>query len=121
MVDEGRLIDAIVAIMRSRWDLPADCNEGELLAYAEHLLNRIRAGDSTTALYGWLGAVQTEKLDIPPSHACKEIVDRAAAHEHLATLIEADAPPERRALGMDLERLRLVGEDAAGEVSAVPD
>jgi hypothetical protein len=78
-VDDDALIDAIVAIMRSRWDLPADCNDGELLAYAEHLLNRIRAGDSKAGLGAWLGAVQVDKLDLPPSDAANEIVDRSAA------------------------------------------
>jgi hypothetical protein len=79
MTRDGDLIDAIVAVMRSRWDLPADCNEGELLAYAEHLLIRLRAGDSTASLYGWASAVQTEKLDMAPSDAAREIVDQSAA------------------------------------------
>jgi hypothetical protein len=78
MIEDGALIDAIGTIMRSRWDLPADCNEGELIAYSEHLLNRIRAGDSKPALYHWALAVQT-KLDMPPSNAATAIVDQAAA------------------------------------------
>ena len=78
MIEDGALIDAIVALMRSRWDLPADCNEGELVAYAEHLRNRIRAGDAKPALYEWGNAVQA-KLDMPPSDAAKAIVDRAVA------------------------------------------
>jgi hypothetical protein len=79
MTGDDKLIDAIVAVMRSRWDLPTDCNEGELLAYAEHLILRIRAGDSKAALIGWANSVQTDKLDMPPSDAAKEIVDHSAA------------------------------------------
>ena len=78
MTDKTDAIGGIIAIMKSCWDLPADCNEGELVAYAEHLLNRIRAGDSKAALVEWAGAVQT-KLDMPVSDAAREIVDEAAA------------------------------------------
>ena len=78
MIEDGALIDAIVAIMRGRWDLPADCNEGELVAYAEHLRNRIRADDAKAALYEWANAVQT-KLDMPASDAGRAIVDGATA------------------------------------------
>jgi len=79
MADNGERVDGIVAIMRGRWDLPADCNEGELFAYAEHLLNRLRAGDPPAALSGWLAGVQTDKLDMPPSDAAADIVVQAAA------------------------------------------
>jgi hypothetical protein len=79
MIDDGGRVDGIVAIMRGRWDLPADCNEGELFAYAEHLLNRLRAGDPPAALSAWLAAVQTDKLDMPASNAAADIVAQAAA------------------------------------------
>ena len=38
---QDRPVDAIMDVMRSSWDLPADCNEGELFAYAEMLFDRI--------------------------------------------------------------------------------
>lgn len=79
MTGDDKLIDAIVAVMRSRWDLPADCNEGELVAYGEHLLLRIRAGDDKATLVGWANSVQTGKLDMTASDAAKEIVDRSVA------------------------------------------
>jgi hypothetical protein len=79
MTGDDKLIDAIIALMRSRWDFPADCNEGEVFAHAEHLLLRIRAGDAKPALIDWANGVQTDKLDMPPSDAAKEIVDHAVA------------------------------------------
>jgi hypothetical protein len=79
MPDRAKLIDGIAAVMRDCWDLPADCNEGELLAYAEELFDRIEAGDPRDALYGFLDDVQTEKLEMPKSSAFREIVDRSAA------------------------------------------
>ena len=79
MADNGERVDGIVAIMRGRWDLPADCNDGELFAYAEHLLNRLRAGETLTALGAWLTAVQTDKFDMPPSNAAADIVEQSAA------------------------------------------
>ena len=42
MTDKTDAIGAIIDIMKSCWDLPADCNEGELFAYAEVLFDRIR-------------------------------------------------------------------------------
>jgi hypothetical protein len=71
-------IGAIIDIMKSCWDFPADCNEGELFAYAEVLFDRIGAGESGDALYAYLADVQT-KLDMPPSDASKEIVARSIA------------------------------------------
>jgi len=65
--------------MQSCWDLPADCNEGELFAYAEILLDRIRAREAKDALYAYLSDVQTNKLDMPPSDGFRTIVDRSMA------------------------------------------
>jgi len=79
MTDETTLIDRIVVIMRSCWDLPSDCNEGELVAYAETLLHKIRASQDMATLYAYLANVQVSNLEIPKSNACYEIVDRSVA------------------------------------------
>ena len=39
--DKAGRIGEILNVMRDTWDLPADCNEGELFAYAETLYDRI--------------------------------------------------------------------------------
>jgi hypothetical protein len=78
MTDKTDAIAAIIDIMKSCWDLPADCNEGELFAYAEVLFDRIQAGEDDDALYGYLADVQT-KLDMPASDASNEIVARSIA------------------------------------------
>jgi hypothetical protein len=75
--DRMGLIGAIVEVMRSFWDLPADCNDGELFAYAELLFDRIEAGDRKETLYSFLADVQVNKLDMPESDAHMEIVDRS--------------------------------------------
>jgi hypothetical protein len=79
MADKTSLIDGILVIMRGCWDLPSDCNEGELFTYAEVLLDRIQAGDGKDALYSYLSKVQADKLEMPPSGAWREIVDRSIA------------------------------------------
>ena len=79
MTDKTDSIGGIIAIMQSCWDLPADCNEGELFAYAEVLFDQIEAGDDDAALYSYLADVQTSKLEMPPSDAYREIVDRSIA------------------------------------------
>ena len=43
--DKTARIGEILDVMRNTWDLPADCNEGELFAYAETLYDRIASGD----------------------------------------------------------------------------
>jgi hypothetical protein len=78
MTDKTDAIGAIIDIMKSCWDLPADCNEGELFAYAEALFDRIDAGEAEDALCAYLADVQT-KLDMPASDAFKEIVARSIA------------------------------------------
>ena len=75
MSDKTSAITGIVDIMQNSWDLPADCNEGELFTYAEILFDRIRAGDSKDALYAYLSGVQVDSLDMPKSDAFKGIVD----------------------------------------------
>jgi hypothetical protein len=77
MSDKTSAITGIVDIMQNSWDLPADCNEGELFTYAEILFDRIRAGDSKDALYAYLSGVQVDSLDMPKSDAFKGIVDRS--------------------------------------------
>lgn len=72
-------ISKIIDIMKDSWDLPADCNEGELFAYAEILFDRIEAGESREALYAYLSGVQVESLDMAKSDAFKGIVDRSLA------------------------------------------
>ena len=79
MIDKTGAISGIIAIMQSSWDLPADCNEGELFAYAEILFDRIEAGDSKDALYAYLDGVQVDNLEMPKSDAFKGIVDRSLA------------------------------------------
>ena len=44
MTDKTGPVNSIVAVMRGCWDLPADCNDGELFTYAEILFDRIQAG-----------------------------------------------------------------------------
>jgi hypothetical protein len=72
-------IGEILDMMRNTWDLPADCNEGDLFAYAETLYDRIASGDGKDALYAYLEGVQGDNLEMPPSDAFKAIVDRALA------------------------------------------
>lgn len=79
MPDKTQRIDAILAIMRDHWDLPADCNEGELFGWAEILLDRIEAGEAPAALYAWLSNVQSQALEMPASDAARRIVDGALA------------------------------------------
>jgi hypothetical protein len=79
MIDRPGAISGIIGIMQSHWDLPADCNEGELFAYAEILFDRIAAGDSNDALYAYLDGVQVNNLEMPKSDAFKGIVDRSVA------------------------------------------
>jgi len=79
MSDKTSAISGIVDVMQSFWDLPADCNEGELFAYAEILFDRIQAGQGTDALYAYLDDVQVNALDLPKSDAFREIVDRSVA------------------------------------------
>jgi hypothetical protein len=78
MIEKTSAIDGLIAVMKSCWDLPPDCNEGELYAYAEVLFDRIRAGDDREAIYAYLADVQA-KLDLPASGASNEIADRAIA------------------------------------------
>jgi hypothetical protein len=77
-VKAGR-IGAIIEIMRGAWDLPADCNDGELFTYAEVLFDRIEAGDDREALDAYLADVQTGKLGMPSSEAYRDIADRSIA------------------------------------------
>jgi hypothetical protein len=79
MNDKAGRIGEILDVMRNTWDLPADCNEGELFAYAETLYDRIASGESRDALYAYLAAVQADSLEMPASDAFKAIVDRALA------------------------------------------
>jgi len=77
MTDKTAHIGAIVEIMLNTWDLPADCNEGELFTYAETLYDRIVAGDSKEDLYAYLSEVQVDHLEMAKSDAFRAIVDRA--------------------------------------------
>ena len=54
MADNKTRISEIVALMLSTWDMPPDCNEGELFTYAETLYDRIAAGESKDQLYAYL-------------------------------------------------------------------
>ena len=77
--DKAGRIGEILNVMRNTWDLPADCNEGELFAYAETLYDRIASGEGRDGLYAYLEGVQADNLEMPPSDAFKAIVDRALA------------------------------------------
>jgi hypothetical protein len=77
MADKTTQIGKIVEVMLNTWDLPADCNEGELFTYAEALYDRIAAGDSQEQLYAYLSEAQVDKLEMAKSDAFKAIVDRA--------------------------------------------
>ncbi len=78
MAGRADQIGAIVEIMKSEWDLPADCNEGELYTYAEILFDRIEAGEDKAGLYAFAEATQA-KLDMPPSGLGRAVVDAAIA------------------------------------------
>jgi Na+/phosphate symporter len=77
MTDKMAHIGEIVQAMLDTWDLPADCNEGELFTYAEALYDRIAAGDTKEELYAYLSEVQVEHLEMAKSDAFRAIVDRA--------------------------------------------
>jgi hypothetical protein len=77
MTEKTSRIGEIVEIMLSTWDLPPDCNEGELFTYAETLYDRIAAGESKDQLYAYLSDVQVDHLELAKSDDFKTIVDRA--------------------------------------------
>jgi hypothetical protein len=77
MADRAIRIGEIVEVMLNTWDLPADCNEGELFTYAETLYDRIAAGDSKDDLYAYLSEVQVDHLEMANSDEFRAIVDRA--------------------------------------------
>jgi hypothetical protein len=77
VADKTAQIGKIVEVMIDTWDLPADCNEGELFTYAETLYDRISAGESPGELYAYLSDVQVEHLELAKSDAFRTIVDRA--------------------------------------------
>jgi hypothetical protein len=77
MADKTSQIGEIVQVMLSTWDLPPDCNEGELFTYAETLYDRILAGESQDQLYAYLSDVQVDRLELAKSDDFKTIVDRA--------------------------------------------
>jgi hypothetical protein len=76
MADKTSQISKIVQVMLSTWDLPPDCNEGELFTYAETLYDRILAGESKVQLYAYLSDVQVDRLELAKSDDFKTIVDR---------------------------------------------
>ena len=77
MTDKTSRIGEIVQVMLDTWDLPTDCNEGELFTYAERLYDRIAAGNSKEGLYAYLSEVQVDHLEMAKSDAFRAIVDRA--------------------------------------------
>jgi hypothetical protein len=77
MADKTSQIGEIVQVMLNTWDLPPDCNEGELFTYAETLYDRIGAGESKDQLYAYLSEVQVDHLELAKSDDFKTIVDRA--------------------------------------------
>ena len=79
MEEKTMTIGQIIGVMRDYWDLPADCNDGELFTYAEILLDRIGAGEEPEALCAYLADVQVEELKMPASEAYREIVEGSIA------------------------------------------
>jgi hypothetical protein len=79
MKDKTTIIGQIIGVMRDHWDLPADCNDGELFTYAEILFDRISAGEDREELCSYLGNEQIEKLKMLVSEAYREIVDESIA------------------------------------------
>jgi hypothetical protein len=77
MSEKTTKIGEIVRIMLSTWDLPPDCNEGELFTYAETLYDRIAAGESRDQLYAYLSEVQVDHLELAQSEDFRTIVNRA--------------------------------------------
>jgi hypothetical protein len=77
MADRTSQINEIVQVMLNTWDLPPDCNEGELFTYAETLYDRIAAGESKDQLYAYLSEVQVDHLELAKSDDFRTIVDRA--------------------------------------------
>ena len=77
MADKTTRIGEIVEVMLDTWNLPADCNEGELFTYAETLYDRIMGGDSKDELYAYLSEVQVKQLEMAKSDDFRKIVDRA--------------------------------------------
>ncbi|HTR12077.1 MAG TPA: hypothetical protein VMI72_02185, partial [Roseiarcus sp.] len=87
--DRSLIVGGVVEVMKSLWDLPADCNEGELFAYAKTLVDRIEAGESQERLRASLADIQIGNWEMSPRDAYKDIVDRSIA------LIRT-SDPERR-------------------------
>jgi lactate dehydrogenase-like 2-hydroxyacid dehydrogenase len=87
--DKAAITGAILDVMKGEWDLPADCNEGELFTYAEQLCDRLLGGGGKGALYAFLAEVQTKTLEMPASDAYRAIVDHAIA---LAGTVGSRAP-----------------------------
>ena len=79
MEEKTMTIGQIIGVMRDYWDLPADCNDGELFTYAEILFDRIGAGEEPEALCAYLADVQVEELKMPASEAYREIVEGSIA------------------------------------------
>ena len=77
MADRTSQINEIVQVMLNTWDMPPDCNEGELFTYAETLYDRIAAGESQDQLYAYLSEVQVDHLELAKSDDFRPIVDRA--------------------------------------------
>ena len=77
MDDKIAQIGKIVEVMLNTWDLPPDCNEGELFTYAETLYDRIAAGETKDQLYAYLSEVQVDHLELTKSDDFRAIVDRA--------------------------------------------
>jgi hypothetical protein len=77
MADKTSRIGEIVQLMLNTWDLPPDCNEGELFTYAETLYDRIAAGESKDQLYAYLSDVQVDHLELAQSEDFRTIVNRA--------------------------------------------
>ena len=74
------LMQGIEALIRRIWLLPGDAEEGEIENYAITALKCVQGGDSINNLEGFLGQIQTNRLQQPYTKlATRELAERAFA------------------------------------------
>ena len=96
MEEKTMTIGLIIGVMRDHWDLPADCDDGELFTYAEILLDRIGAGDrsgSALRLARKCAVRETQNAGVGRLSRNRGRLDRGGAK---SALTRARAPLGRR-------------------------
>jgi hypothetical protein len=74
------LMQGIEALIRRIWLLPGDAEEGEIENYATTVLECVQSDDSINNLEGFLGQIQTNRLQQPYTKvATRELAERAFA------------------------------------------